>query len=78
MTRKKRKEVKVIKETAIIIEEIKPKLISFETWWFMRSSRIPRIHAKEIVAIDFKSRGLGKLETVEDFDAALVKYGVKL
>lgn len=82
MVKKKKKEVKVIEEAKVVVEEVKkevkPKLISFETWWFMRSKMIPSIHAKEIIIADFKSRGLKEFEVIEDFDAALTKYGIVL
>jgi len=92
MARKKKEEVKIdigeikkmeskireksIKEAAKV--EKKPNLVSFEAWWHMRSKSIPAIHAKEIIMVDFKSRGLKDLETVEAFDKALIKYGIML
>jgi len=52
--------------------------IDFDAWFIMRKSKIPSHHHKEIMKADFKGRGLGQCESIEDFDAALRKYGVKL
>ena len=54
------------------------KKVSFDSWYHQRSKKIPKQHRKEIMAADFKSRGLGKEATMEEFDKALKLYGVKL
>ena len=52
--------------------------VDFDAWFAMRGPKIPPQHHKEVVKADFKGRGLGQHESLEDFDAALRKYGVKL
>lgn len=52
--------------------------ILFDAWYAIRASRIPGRHMKEILRADFNGRGLGNKETMEKFDLALEKYGVKL
>jgi len=69
---------KSIKEAKPIIKADEPVKIAFETWYFMRSKSIPSRHAKEIIIVDFKARGLKEKETVEIFDEALRKYGIEL
>ena len=54
------------------------KKVSFDSWFHQRSKQIPKQHLKEIIAADFKSRGLGNEATIEEFDKALKLYGVKL
>jgi hypothetical protein len=56
----------------------KPVKVSFEVWHAMRSKLIPLQHYAEIIKADFKGRGLKETETLETFDRALCKYGVKL
>lgn len=67
----------MIVEKPIIIEQ-KVETISFDAWWSMRTKLIPKNHTKEVIMVDFKARGLKLLETIENFDAALVKYGIKV
>jgi hypothetical protein len=50
----------------------------FDAWYALRNSSIPGQHMKEILRADFKARGLSDQETAARYDAALVKYGVKL
>jgi hypothetical protein len=52
--------------------------IDFDAWFAMRSKQISKQHHKEIIKADFKSRGLQQNESLEDFDEALRKYGIKL
>lgn len=59
------------------VEESVPK-VAFNVWYAMREKRIPARHMREIIWADFQGQGLSKNETVETFDAALVKYGVAL
>jgi len=54
------------------------KKVSFDSWYHQRSHLIPKQHMKEILMADFKSRGLGKQATMEEYDKALKLYGVKL
>jgi hypothetical protein len=71
--------IEPIMETSIstspIVEEIP--LIEFDGWWAMRMNQIPTQHHKEIIKADFKAQGLSKKETVETYDAALRRYGIK-
>lgn len=60
-----------------VVLEQAPKF-DFDAWYAMRGNKIPRQHHKEILKADFKARGLQQCESIEDFDAALEKYGVKL
>lgn len=53
-------------------------LIDFDGWWASRATKIPAQHHKEIIKADFRGRGLSSKESMEVFDAALDKYGVKL
>ena len=50
--------------------------VDFETWWVLRSGRIPAHHHKEIVKADFKGRGLGHKASMAEYDAALKAYGL--
>lgn len=52
--------------------------IDFDGWWAARATKIPSQHHKEIIKADFRGRGLSTKETMEDFDAALKLYGIKL
>lgn len=74
----KEMETKVRETIVDKIVEIKQDLVSFDAWWHMRAHNIPLAHIKEIVLADFKSRGLSLNETIERFDDALAKYGIKL
>jgi hypothetical protein len=55
-----------------------PAKVDFDAWFALRKNKIPAHHHKEIIKADFKGRGLGQLETMANFDAALKKYGLKL
>lgn len=52
--------------------------VDFYVWFAMREKKIPVQHLQEIIWADFKGQGLSKKETLEVFDAALAKYGIKL
>lgn len=52
--------------------------VDFDGWYALRGPKIPKHHHKEILRADFTARGLGQCESLEDFDAALSMYGVKL
>jgi len=54
------------------------KKVSFDSWYHQRKTKIPKQHMKEIIMADFKSRGLDKEATMEEFDKALKLYGIKL
>jgi len=53
-------------------------LVEFDSWWALRSPKIPRHHYKEIIKADMKARGMQKLATLAQYDEALAKYGIKL
>ncbi|CAB4125736.1 hypothetical protein UFOVP53_213 [uncultured Caudovirales phage] len=53
-------------------------LVSFDSWFHQRKDKIARCHHKEIIAADFKARGVKDEASVEDFDKALELYGIKL
>lgn len=69
-------EIEVMKESASEMEQ--PQLIDFDTWHAIRQGRIPSQHRKEVLKADFRARGLLSLATLEQFDEALEKYGVRL
>lgn len=52
--------------------------VDFDAWYALREGRIARQHHKEIIKADFRARGLSQHESMDDFDEALRKYGVKL
>lgn len=54
----------------------KERKVSFDSWHHQRAHKIPKMHVKEIILADFKARGLGLSETMEDYDNALKLYGV--
>jgi hypothetical protein len=74
MSKKKKKQEDLAVETEVSTEE----LYEFDSWWALRETSIPKQHYKEIIMADFKGQGLGKRASIEAFDAALARYGVKL
>ena len=64
-------------EESAPLQAVIPK-VDFDVWYAMRGSKIPPQHHKEIIKADFKGRGLSQYENLQDFDAALGKYGVNL
>lgn len=75
----KQVEIKSTKKTVIEPKEssTEPKF-DFDTWFTVRRNDIPKHHHKEIIKADFKARGLPALCTMQEFDSALEKYGLKL
>jgi hypothetical protein len=59
-------------------EAPKPSKVDFDAWWAMREKKVPTQHLKEIVLADFQARQLSLKETLQTYDEALRKYGVKL
>lgn len=53
-------------------------LIDFDHWYGLREDQIPGAHKKEIIMADFKARKVSMTNTMEAFDEALKKYGIKL
>jgi hypothetical protein len=52
--------------------------VEFEEWYASRQAKIPAHHHKEVILADFKGRGLSMKETMQAFDEALKRYGIKL
>lgn len=52
--------------------------VDFNTWFMIRKSLIPSHHHKEIIKADFMARKVPDIGTMDEFDAALEKYGLKL
>lgn len=51
--------------------------LSFDQWWMLLQNERPiRPHMKEILWADFKAQGLGKNAAKEQYDAALVRFGI--
>lgn len=59
-------------------ESVPKALVSFDSWFHQRKDKIARCHHKEIIAVDFKARGVKDEASMEDFDKALELYGIKL
>lgn len=78
MSKKWEKEASI--ESKATMQDSRPEeeKVEFDSWWAARSSMIPAIHLKEIIKADFKGRTLSDLESMEAFDMALEKYGIKL
>jgi len=55
-----------------------PVKIDFDAWWAMNEKKIPPQHLKEIVKADFRARGLSLKESIQAYNEALGKYGLKL
>ena len=53
-------------------------IVAFENWWVLRQAKIPVHHRKEIIRADFNARGVSGHATMEEFDRALARYGVKI
>ena len=77
VSKKVAKEIKVVE-----VKKEKPKKVipkyEFDVWYATRRKDIPAMHRKEILKANFKAQGLGKEETFERYDAALLEYGVRL
>jgi len=69
---------KMENEKRVEVPVIADKVVSFDSWYHQRSTKIPKQHLKEIIKADFTSRGLDKEATMEEYDKALKLYGVKL
>lgn len=66
------------RQAEAVAEESTDNKVDFDGWWAVRSKQIPAQHRKEIVKADFIGRGLSDKESMESYDAALNKYGIKL
>ena len=52
--------------------------MEFDAWYAIRGVAIPAHHHREILKADFRARGVSRMATLEDYDKALLAYGVKL
>jgi poly(3-hydroxyalkanoate) synthetase len=52
--------------------------LDFDAWWILTENKIPGHHYKEIIQADFRARGLSSKETMQSYNEALKKYGLKL
>ena len=65
-------------EVVIITEDSESDTVEFDVWWMDVNRRVTlKQWMKEIVKVDFKSRGLNNKEKLERFDDALRVFGVK-
>ena len=74
------KREKLLKDATvtIITAESDSDLVEFDIWWMDITRRVTlKQWMKEIVKVDFKSRGLGSKETIEHYDDGLRIFGVK-
>ena len=67
-----------VREEEQVAEKQPEQKVDFDAWFVMREHKIPKHHHKEIIKADFRGRGLEQCESLEAFDAALTKYGIKL
>ena len=53
-----------------------PQKVPFSAWWVLASAKANfKPYLKDIILVDFKARGLTEEETLEDYYAALTKFG---
>ena len=76
---KKKRKVAIEKAPAPAPKPVEvDKTISFDQWWMLLNKKISLpYYKKEIIAADFKARGLSQSEKAETFDAALRSFGIK-
>jgi hypothetical protein len=67
-----------LEETIYMRVEEEVETVEFDVWWVLRQDKIPGHHMKEVIKADMMARGLSDKESLEDFDAALKQYGIKL
>jgi hypothetical protein len=76
MAKKKENEKPAAKVVAQVAPQ--PAKVDFDAWWAMNEKKIPVQHRKEIIIADFRARGLSLKESLQSYNDALKKYGVKL
>jgi arginine/lysine/ornithine decarboxylase len=59
------------------VAPLQPK-IDFDAWWALVENKIPTHHNREVIKADFRGRGLSSQETMQAYNEALGKYGLKL
>ena len=68
----------IISAAQVAVVAIEEK-ISFDQWWMMINKKLKlQAHMKEILHVDFKARGLLKLELKQKFDEAMKLFGYKI
>jgi hypothetical protein len=72
------KKMELERHAASSAKGLAQKRVKFDVWFSQRKDLIPPIHKKEILAADFKARGLESEATMEQFDRALKLYGVSI
>jgi hypothetical protein len=69
-------------EEAPVVEEVQEEpAVSFEVWWMTTTKKAGKkipLWTKEIIRADFKARNLKSVDTMSNFDKALIAYGIKL
>ncbi len=62
-----------------VSQRLKEEVVSFDQFWMKIQPKLKlQLHMKEIIMVDFQSRGLSmKAEKVGSFEAALKKFGYK-
>jgi hypothetical protein len=73
-----KQKIKEMEQLKRKVEPLSDEVVTFDAWFHRRKDGIPSRHMKEILSADFSSRGLKGTATMEQFDKALVLYGVKL
>ena len=74
----KKNQIKYEQDDAQEVAAIDVELVEFDTWYSIRENNIPVHHRKEILKADFIARKVNMINSMEAFDDALAKYGVKL
>jgi hypothetical protein len=82
MSKKNRKN-QAVEDAQPMVEEApameqQEELLEFDAWWASRGPMIPAHHHKEILKADFAAQGLKAKASMEDYDKALKRYGVKI
>lgn len=79
MSKKRNKDsgAQIVQEDGQLLGE-ELSLVEFEEWFSQREKLIPAHHHREIIRADFLARKVPKLATMDQFDEALRKYGVRL
>jgi hypothetical protein len=78
MAKKNKEEAKPVAKVAAPQALPLPAKLAFDAWWAMKEKKIPVQHRKEIIWADFRARGLSTKETMQSYNDALKRYGVKL
>ena len=74
----KKDEVKEQKTVFRSVPLTSKKPVEFGIWLASRADKIPANCHREIIWADFNTRGLKEIDLAENYDKALVKFGIKL